>query len=113
MLTTLAALELRIIPVNKPDAGSIEALSGKLLLHVPPAGELVRVAVSVGHNATGTITDGNGLTVTGSVTKHAALAVDLYVMTALPTLTPVAHPLAAIVATDVLLLLHIPPLLTR
>jgi hypothetical protein len=60
MLTTLAALEFRIIAVTKPEAGSIDALSGKALVHVPPAGELVSVAVSVGHNATGTITEGNG-----------------------------------------------------
>jgi hypothetical protein len=60
MFTTLAALEFRITPVTKPDVGSTDALSGKALLQVPPAGELVRVAVSVGHKSTGTITDGNG-----------------------------------------------------
>jgi hypothetical protein len=76
MLTTLAALEFRITAVTNPEAGSTVALSGKALVQVPPAGELVRVAVCVGHNATGTITDGNGLTVTVCVTKQVVFAVE-------------------------------------
>jgi hypothetical protein len=93
MLTTDKELELRKIAVTNPEAESTETLSGKVLLHVPPAGELVRVAVSLGHNATGTITDGNGLTVTVCVTKQVGFELERYVITAVPVLTPVTNPL--------------------
>jgi len=51
-------------PVARPDDGSIDNVAGLLLVHVPPAGLLVRFVVASLHiSITPPIVVGNGFTV--------------------------------------------------
>jgi hypothetical protein len=79
------------------------------MLQVPPVGVLLNVVTELTHTAAvPAITEGTGCTVTVAVTQHPVPYA--YVIIAVPAKTPVAIPVAEpIVATDVLLLLHVPP----
>jgi hypothetical protein len=78
------------------------------LLHVPPPGELVNVVVEPTHTGVvGVIADGSALTVTTAVAAHPVG--NVYTMVDVPGFTPVTYPKGSIVATAMLLLLHVPP----
>jgi hypothetical protein len=85
------------------------ATAALLLLQAPPEIELLRLAVEPAHKiAEPLIADGAVLTVIVFVTIQ--LVPVEYVIVALPALTPLTMPLTtSTVATDVLLLLHVPP----
>jgi hypothetical protein len=96
-------------PVTTPDATTTVATDGVLLLHVPPALELLKVMDDAWQNTTlPVIAAGNGLTVTIPVMMQPVGAV--YVTAVIPTATadiiPDDEP---IVAIAVLPLAHVPP----
>jgi hypothetical protein len=79
-----------------------------LLLHGPePEAVLLSVVVAPAQILNVPVIDGVLLTVTTAVAKPPDAA---YVMVALPVAIPVTTPDPSIVATEVLLLLHVPPL---
>ena len=81
-----------------------------VLLHVPPAGESVRLAVPPRHMVTGdgVIGPAPALTVTVAVAKHEPIVYD---MVTVPAVTPVTTPDALTVAFA-LPALHTPPVVT-
>ncbi len=83
-----------------------------LLLHVPPEVALLSVVVRPGHtDVVPVISATAAFIVTSVIAKQPALAV--YVILATPVPTAVTRPvLAPTVATDPLLLLHVPPAAT-
>jgi hypothetical protein len=93
-------------PVNEPTV----ATAVLLLLQLPPGEDEVRVVVSPTHTlAAPLIVPGPAFTVTTVVAKQPVEPV--YVIVAVPTLTPQNIPVdTPTVATAVLLLLHVPPL---
>jgi hypothetical protein len=79
-----------------------------LLFHVPPSGVLISVSVLPAHNsALPRIGVGEGFTVMIRVALQPADM--LYDIKTVPAPTPVTNPEALMVATDGLLLLHVPP----
>ena len=85
-----------------------------VLLHVPPVAVSARVMVDPTHTFEGPViagTTGNGLTVTTAVTivVQPKPLVTLYVIVAVPAAPAVIFPAEPMVATEVLLLLHVPP----
>jgi hypothetical protein len=96
-------------PVTTPDAGSIVSIEAQALLQPPPAGVLLNVVVSPTHTPNEPeMADGSGFTVMPAVMIQPVGSV--YVIVAVPPLTPLATPLVEpMVATDVLLLLQVPP----
>lgn len=89
------------------------ATEGLLLLQVPPVPVVDIVALLPRHKALTPVTVGavgSGLTVTIMVSFAVPqLLVNVYDIMALPPETPVTTPVAETVATVVLLLLHVPP----
>ncbi len=95
-------------PVTTPVAEPIVATDAVLLVHVPPT-ESVNVVVEPAHTlAVPDIEDGEAFTV---ITFVVVQPVDkVYVIVELPLATPVTIPVdEPIVATDVVLLDHVPP----
>jgi hypothetical protein len=103
MVTLPAAMPLTI-PVVAPTVATDELL----LDHVPPEVALVSVVVEPMQTdeEAGLMAGGAAMTVTAFVTKHPAT---VYVIVAVPVPVPVTIPVLPIVATDVLLLAHVPP----
>ena len=95
-------------PVTTPEDEPIGAITGLLLLHIPPAGESVNAEDVPVHIAVApVITDGNGLTVNVVVTKQ--LEGNVYVIVNVPPgEKPVTTPVGEMGASNVLLLLHTP-----
>lgn len=88
-----------------PDTVATDALP---VLHVPLPLKLYNVVVLPSHTlAVPVITTGSGFTVTDAVRRQPVP--NVYVIVALPALAPLTSPLTLTVATDVLLLLHVPP----
>jgi hypothetical protein len=86
------------------------AIAVLLLLHVPPGVVLVNVVLVPTHTlpSVGDIPAGVVLTVMALVTKQP-VAVMVYVIVAIPVVTPFTTPPAVTLATAALLLLHVPP----
>jgi hypothetical protein len=97
-------------PFTTPVVVLIRAVPGRLLAHVPPVGVLLSVDVLPTHTTGDPIINpGSGLIVTVVVVRQPVGRV--YVMLAVPAAMPVTMPAASIVATAVLLLFHVPPVL--
>ena len=98
------------IPLTTPVPEPTVASDVLLLLHVPPVVASLKVVVEPIHTlATPVIDAGFGLTVTPNTAVQPAGSV--YVMVAVPADTPVTIPVPAPTeAIEVLLLLHVPPL---
>jgi hypothetical protein len=96
-------------PDTTPDDEPTFTKLGELLLHTPPATASLNVVVSPTHTeSTPVIAAGAGFTVTVLANMHPPP--NVYAMEAVPADKPVTTPLpVAIMATDVALLLHIPP----
>ena len=95
-------------PLTRPEPVPTEAIAELLLLHVAvPDGSLTVVAPPTQMVVGPVIADGNGLTVTGWVAIQPVGKV--YVIVAMPALTPATEPDVPTVATAVLLLVHAPP----
>ena len=79
-----------------------------LLVHVPPVvGD--KVAVLPTHTAAGAVTVGRALTVTEEVVLVHPVVPSVNVNVTIPSATPVITPPLVTVATDALLLVHVPP----
>ncbi|WP_345078726.1 hypothetical protein [Nemorincola caseinilytica] len=104
--------EIRLVPtetaVTMPVLDPTVAIDVALLVHVPPVVAEDNVVVAPIHtDRVPVIVAGAAITVTIAVLMQPNL---LYVILAVPAPTPVATPVdALIVATPVLLLLHVPP----
>jgi len=98
-------------PETTPDADPTAATETLLLLHVPPADVLLSVVVAPTHTTAVPVMEaGRGLTVKPVVVLHPVGSV--YVIVTLPETRPLTMPLDdPIVATDGLLLVHVPPVL--
>ena len=99
-------------PVTIPIAEPMFAMPVALLLHVPPAVASLNVVVRPEHMLRiPRIPVGNGLTVTILYAIAVPqLLVTVYSMESTPGVTPVKWPvLPPIIATDVLMLVHMPP----
>lgn len=100
-----------VVPAATPDTTPelfIVATEVLLLLHVPPVvASLSEVVDPTQTLVVPSIAPGSGFTVTTVVLKH--VVPKMYEITAVPKLLPVTHPVEATVATEVLLLLHVPP----
>lgn len=95
-------------PVTTPELEPIVAIDGALLVHVPPP-EFVSVVVLPTHTrSVPPMADGADITV---IVRVAAQPVgSVYVISAVPVATAVTRPVVdPIVATAVLLLVHVPP----
>ena len=97
------------IPTSTPVVGTTVACAVLLLLQVPPAVPLASVIAEFTHTgAIPVMAPGFGLIVSDAVIIQPVGKV--YVIVEVPVDTPVAIPLAEpIVATAVLLLVHVPP----
>ena len=95
-------------PVTSPVTGSTVATPVLLLVQNPPVVPSLNLITEFTHTLDGpVIATGTGLTVTVAVAGQAPME---YVITAVPPgATPVTQPKEVIVATNVLLLLHVPP----
>ena len=104
MIVTLPAATPLTTPVPAPTV----ATDVLLLVHVPPGVVFVKVVVAPAHTdeEAGLMTGGAAMTVTGFVTLHPAT---VYVIVANPVPIPVTIPVLPTVATEVLLLVHVPP----
>jgi hypothetical protein len=97
-----------VIPIITPELGSIVATDVLLLVHVPAAFALASVAVKPSHTDIEPVIAAKGLTVIFVVAVQPVGRV--YVIVAVPATIPVTTPVAeTTVATEVLLLLHVPP----
>ena len=97
-------------PVAMPVPEPIVATDVLLLAHVPPPGSNKVVVAPIQIPVTPVITEGSGLTVIVLYAEHPVEA-NPYVMVAVPAVMPVTSPVDdPTVATEVLLLLHTPPL---
>ena len=96
-------------PVTTPVVSITEAMPGRLLLQVPPVVASAKVVVELTHTLSiPVIAKGNGSTVISWVTKHPVF--NVYVINAVPRLIPCTTPVEEpTVATNVLLLLQLPP----
>ena len=84
------------------------AIELSLLVHVPPVvGD--KVAVFPTHTEAGAVTVGLALTVTDEVVLLHPVVPSVNVNVTVPAATPVITPAFVTVATDVLLLVHVPP----
>jgi hypothetical protein len=84
------------------------AMVALLLLHVPPDVPLVNVVVPPTHNSRmPVLADGAAFTVMTAVRLHPDASA--YVITDVPDVIAVITPVEPMVATEVLLLLHVPP----
>jgi hypothetical protein len=96
-------------PVTIPEPEPTDAVVGLLLLHVPAGVELLKVVVRPKHTFMfPVIGAGGGNTVNPTVVRQPVL-VTVYVIVDVPGAIAVTMPAASIVATDVLLLTHVPP----
>lgn len=102
-----------VVPATRPDTtpvpAPIVATEVALLLHVPPVLVLLSVVVAVAHTCVApVIAAGVAFTVASAVRIQPPG--NMYVIIALPAVTPVTTPkLASTVAIDVLPLVHVPP----
>ena len=105
MIVVVPADTPPITPVVRP----IVATEVLLLLHIPPGNVLFNVVVRPSHTTGAPVmAEGNGFIVTLVVTKQ--LKGEVYVVIAAPAATPPNTPVVApIVATEVLLLVQVPP----
>lgn len=98
--------------VTTPDADIVARLVF-VLLQVPPVVELVMASVTPGHAALLptmlAIAPGTETTSVMAATPEPQLFVTVYLIDELPPETPVATPPEVIVATEVAVLLHVPP----
>jgi len=95
-------------PVIIPNTGSAVATAVLLLLHAPSLGVLPSVVVSPAHTwPTPVIGSGAGFTVTAVTDAQPVTGV--YNIVAIPAVPPVTTPAPLIVATEVGVLLHTPP----
>jgi len=97
-------------PVTTPSREPTVAVDVADDVHRPPGGISVSEAVAATHTEEGPlIAPGDGLTVTTVVPMHPP--VDVYVITVVPVSTPHTAPVVdTTVATDVRLLIHVPPM---
>ena len=96
-------------PVTTPAEVTV-ATDGLLLTHVPPVvGDKVVIAPMQIELLPVMLTDGNGLTVTAVVVLLQLVVDEVNVKVAEPAATPVTTPAEVTVATAVLLLTHVPP----
>ena len=97
------------MPLTTPDDEPTVAIVASLLLHVPPVVISDNVVVDPTQTeAAPVIADGSALTVSDLDVTHPADVV--YVIFTVPADAPVTSPVALLtVATEVLLLLHVPP----
>ena len=93
------------MPVTTPDV-DIDAMVGALLVQLPPEGVPDKVMVLPTQTVAGPLMTAPEVIVIGFVTK---LAPTVYVIVAEPAETPVTTPVELTVATEGLLLLHVPP----
>jgi len=94
-------------PVITPALVTV-AMVLSLLTHVPPdVGD--KVAVLPLHSDEGAVTTGKAFTVTPEVVLLQLVAPSVKVNVTLPAATPVITPALVTVATEVLLLVHVPP----
>jgi hypothetical protein len=99
-----------LTPVTTPDAVPTIATPVLLLLHVPPVEASARVVVLPTHVVSVPVTGSIAFTVTTTLVLQPP-AIE-YVIPAVPPDTPATRPEAEpTVATPVLLLLHVPPLI--
>jgi hypothetical protein len=98
--------EPEVMPVTIPEEEPIDALPLLLLQVPPPASDKVVVAATQTDNVP-VIPDGSGSTVTIVVVRHPVDSP--YVIIDVPEETPNTVPDVLIVATEVLPLLHVPP----
>ena len=99
-----------LTPLTIPDDVPTVATAVLLLLHVPPIALLLNVVVDDWHTVIVPVIDpASGVTLTGLVAAEPQPV--LYVIVAVPPLTPLTMPDdVPTVATAVLLLLHVPPI---
>ena len=95
-------------PVTTPALVTV-AIEVLLLVHVPPlVGD--KVAVLPTHTVAGAVTVGNAFTVTDDVVLVHPVVPSVKVNVTEPGATPVITPALVTVAIEVLLLVHVPPL---
>lgn len=92
-------------PVTTPEDDTV-ALAVLLLLHTPPLTELLRTSVRPTQTELPPVIGGNALTVTVVVVEQPLAE---YVITVVPFVLPYTRPVEDTVATDVVLLLQVPP----
>ena len=96
-----------VIPVTKPAAGSIVATDRSALLHVPPARELLNVEKLPWHTvALPAIAPGSAFTVNVKPAIHPVGVV--YLIIVVPADNPLTSPVGSTVATEGIVLLHVP-----
>jgi len=97
-------------PVTIPELAPMVAFVVVPLIHVPPGGSGVIVAVAATHTAFTPVISGNALTVIILVADAGPQSVvAVYDIVAVPAVMPVTVPVAFTVAVSGLRLLHVPP----
>ena len=107
-----SAVTIVAVPANTPDTTPVVAptvaFAVEVLLQVTPVVTSLRVIVEPSHTDDGPVI-GAGVALTVTITVAWQPPLKLYEIVAVPGDTPFTIPVVPIVATDILLLLHVPP----